>query len=328
MFFHRRHSATVLLFGFLAVVSVSSLAHAQEPLRWKFKKGEKLAYDSNQDMTITVTGAQGGNFEMRTDQKLNLLWDVVDVTPEGDARIRQKLARVQLEMTGPAPGSQAEQGERKTETVKYDSQAKEPPVGGAAMAAAMFQPMMDGEFEFTLTSRGEVKDVKVPAPVLEMIKKNPEAAQMGDLATDAGIQKLLMQEIVVLPQEAPKANETKWSSTMEMPIPVVGRQTIETSYTFKELRDAAGKKEAVIDTARTVKYEKPADQQIQVTIKEQSSDGETVFNVTDGRLSTATLNQNIVIEAAGVGQVIQQKLAQKSKIAVRLADETPKSEGN
>jgi hypothetical protein len=240
MLFHRCRSTALLFIGFLVVAVATSLAQAQEPLRWKFKKGEKLAYDSAQDMTITVTGVQGGDFEMRTDQKLSLIWEIVDVTPEGDAQIRQKLARVQLEMTGPAPGPQAEQGERKPDTVKYDSQAKEPPVGGAAMAAAMFQPMMEGEFNFTLTSRGEVKDVKVPAPVLEMIKKNPEAAQMGELATDAGIQKMLMQEIVVLPEQAPEVNE-KWTSKTEMSIPVVGRQTIETTYTFKELRDANGK---------------------------------------------------------------------------------------
>jgi hypothetical protein len=70
-----------------------------------------------------------------------------------------------------------------------------------------------------------------------------------------------------------------------------------------------------------VKFARPENQQIQVAVKEQSSDGETLFSVADGRLNTATLNQTIVIEATGVGQVVAQRLVQKSNIAVRPADE-------
>jgi hypothetical protein len=302
----------------IATVAAAS-AHSQEPLRWKFKAGERLAYDSAQDMTIDVAGVQGGNFQMRTEQQLNLIWDVVSVDEQGNARIQQKLDRVRLKMTGPAAGQQVAEGVKKNETVEYDSQAKDPPIGGAAMAAAMFEPMMKENFELTVTPRGEVKDVKVPPAVLELVKRNPEIAKMGEMATDAGVQKMLMQEIVVLPEAAPKEGET-WSTQMEMPIPVVGKQTIETSYTYQGTKDVDGKQQATIAAKRTVKYDEPKGGAIQVAIKEQTSDGETLFDVTEGRLNTAELNQQITIEATGGGQAITQKLDQKSTVTVRPAE--------
>jgi hypothetical protein len=304
---------------FLALTVVASSADAAGHLRWKFTQGEKLAYDSGQDMSIAVTGMEGGDFTMRTQQELNLIWEVLNVDEQGAARIRQKLERVRLTMTGPAPGQQLQEGVKKNETVEYDSQAKDPPVGGAAMAAAMFEPMMKGDFEFTITPRGEVKDVKVPEPVLEMMKKNPQAAQMGELATDAGIQKMLMQELVVLPAGEPKAGET-WSSNMQMAIPVVGKQTIETTYTYNGEKEVEGKQQAMIGAKRTVMYESPPGQAVQVAIKDQTSEGETLFNVTDGRLSSAKLNQSITIEAMAAANKVTQKLDQKSNVTVRPAE--------
>jgi uncharacterized protein DUF6263 len=314
-------SASALLFLSIAILlaAVTAPACAQEPLRWKFTAGERLAYDSEQDMTINVTGVQGGDFQMGTEQKLNLLWDVLSVDEQGNARIRQKLDRVRLKMTGPAAGQQLAEGVKKNETVEYDSQVKDPPIGGAAMAAAMFEPMMKETFELTVTPRGEVKDVKVPPAVMEMVKRNPEIAKLGDMATDAGVQKMLMQEIVVLPEGAPKEGET-WNTQMEMPIPVVGKQTIETTYTYQGTKDLDGKQQATIAAKRNVKYGDPQAGLVQVAIKEQSSDGETLFNVTDGRLNSATLNQQITIEASGGGQAITQKLDQKSKVTVRPAE--------
>jgi hypothetical protein len=307
---------------FLALTLITSSADAAGPLRWKFTQGEKLAYDSAQNMSIAVAGTEGGDVTMRTEQELNLLWEVLSVDDQGAARIRQKLDRVRVKMTGPAPGQQlpaGQQGGQKNETVEYDSQAKDPPVGGAAMAAAMFEPIMKGDFEFTITPRGEVKDVKVPEPVLEMMKKNPQAAQMTDLATAAGIQKMLMQEIVVLPEGEPKAGET-WSSKMQMTIPDVGKQSIETTYTYNGEKEVDGKQQAVIGAKRTIMYESPPGQAVQVAIKEQTSDGETSFSVTDGRLSSATLNQSITIEAMAAANKITRKLDQKSKVTVRSAE--------
>jgi hypothetical protein len=304
---------------FLLVLAIASSSDsAAEPLRWKFKQGEKLAYDSVQDVSIEVTGDVSGDFTMRTEQELNLIWEIVSVDDQGAARIKQKLQRVRLKMTGPSAGQQIQEGVKKNETVEYDSQAKDPPVGGAAMAAAMFEPMLKSEFELTVTPLGEVKDVKVPANVLEMIKRNPDAAQMGELATDAGIQKMLTQEIIVLPEGEPKPGEA-WSNKTQMAIPVVGNQMIETTYTHKDEKEVDGKQHAVIATKRLVQYELPAGQQVQVTIKDQSSDGETLFNITDGRLGSSTLNHVLTIEATAAASKVTQKLDQKSKVTVRPA---------
>jgi len=294
-----------------AIAATTSVARAQEPLRWKFKVGDKLDYDTAQNMEINVTGTPQGDIKMTTDQQMDLKWEVVEVNDQGEAKVQQKVDRIQMKMSAPMG-----QG------FEYDSQAKEPPVGSAAMAASMFQPMTKGTFEFTITPRGEVKDVKVPEEVLAVIKNTPQAAQMGDLATPEGIQKMMMQEMMVLPEKAPAAGET-WSTKTEVAIPVVGKQTVETTYTFTGMKEVEGKQYAAIQAQRKMNFAKTENQQMQLNMKDQSSDGEVLFNVSEGRLGTSTLNQNITMEAMVAGQTIVQKMDQKSSVTVKPTGSEP-----
>ena len=51
------------------------------------------------------------------------------------------------------------------------------PTGLAAMIAPMYKAMTKGEFEITMTARGEVKDVKIPEEVIAALKT---VARRGD----------------------------------------------------------------------------------------------------------------------------------------------------
>ncbi len=124
-------------------------SRADEPLRWKFEVGEKLDYNMTQEMNMAAEGGPVGQMTTTMRQEMDMMWDVQGVNKEtGEAVIKQKFDRVKMKMTTPYGG------------FEYDSKSDAAPTGLAAMIAPMYKAMTNGEFEITMTARGEVKDVK------------------------------------------------------------------------------------------------------------------------------------------------------------------------
>jgi hypothetical protein len=279
-------------------------------LRWKFKVGEKLDYNMVQEMQMTASSTappQETKTSMR--QEMNMTWDVQGVDDKsGEAVIRQKFDRVKMTMQTPFGG------------FDYDSKSEEAPTGLGAMIAPMYKAMTEGEFEITMTSRGEVKDVKIPEQVLTALKNSPNAAAMGDMANADGFKKMISQGALVLPKDPPKKGDT-WTTKVEMKNPAVGTQTVETTYRYDGTKDIKGTKFAMIKPQLKMEFgnqaaakegqpQQPAAQQNpQMKIKEQTSDGEVLFNIPAGRLQSTSLKQNVTIEAnANVTMKIDQKI--------------------
>jgi hypothetical protein len=325
-----------LLIAFVALASIAATSvQAEGPLRWKFKVGEKLDYNMVQEMQMAASGAALPQ-EMKTSmrQEMNMTWDVQGVDDKtGEAVIRQKFDRVKMKMATPV-GS-----------FEYDSKSEEAPTGLGAMIAPMYKAMTEGEFEITMTSRGEVKDVKIPEQVITALKNSPNAAAMGDIASAEGFKKMISQGALILPEKAPQKGET-WSTKVEMKNPAVGKQTVETTYRYVESKDIKGTMFAVIKPQLKMEFEdqpaapKPgqpqqpaAQQNMQMKIKDQSSDGEVLFNIAAGRLQSTSLKQNVTIEATVNGQPIQQKIDQKIDVTVtpsgaKKADAVKKAESS
>jgi hypothetical protein len=300
-----------VVFVVMSGLVVATSAQAEEALRWKFKVGEKLDYDMVQQMSMEMSGApfpKPLTTEMR--QEMNMSWDVQGVDDKtGEAVIKQKFDRVKMKMNSPIGA------------FDYDSKSEEAPTGLGAIIAPMYKAMTEGEFEITMTSRGEVKDVKIPEGVITALKNSPNAGQMGDIASSDGFKKMISQGALVLPQDPPKKGDT-WKTKVEMKNPAVGVQTIETTYQYEGMKDVKGTQFAVIKPTLKMSFgaagegQKPA-----MSIKEQSSDGEVLFNVAAGRLHSTTLNQKVTIEANTAGQAIEQKIDQKIEVTVSPASE-------
>jgi hypothetical protein len=312
-----------LLTAFLALGSiVASSAFADEALRWKFKVGEKLDYDMVQEMQMAISGAPFP-MPLKTDmrQEMNMRWDVLGVDDKsGEAVIRQKFERVKMKMNSPLGA------------FEYDSKSEEAPTGQGALIAQMYKAMTEGEFEITMTSRGEIKAVKIPEQVLTALKNSPGAAQMGDVASAEGFKKMMSQGALVLPKDPPKKGDS-WSTKVDMKNPAVGKQTVETTYRYEGTKNIKGKTFAMIKPELKMSFEKaaapasgqpqqpPEQQSPQAKIKEQNSDGEVLFNISAGRLQSTSLNQHVTIEANAGGQPIEQKIDQKINVTVTPAGE-------
>jgi hypothetical protein len=323
-----------------ALLCLAPCGRAEEPLRWKFKVGDKLAYNMTQDMSMVMNMGPSSQLTTNVHQVMDMSWDVQGVNDQGEAVILQKFDRVQMKMTGPM-------------AVDYDTAKDEPPTGMAAAFAPLYKAMTKGEFEVTMTARGEIKDVKVPQEVLDALKSSPGAAQMGDLAKPDGFQKMIMQNAFVLPENAPKKGEN-WSTTATVTNPVAGQQTVETSYTFEDMKEVDGQQFAVFqpnikmsfgpaaepaiaadskdakegdakaDAKDDAKSDAKSDAKppahpnpaMQMKVKDQKSDGEVLFNATAGRLSSMSVKQDLSMDISVAAQTLQQQIHQDIEVKV------------
>jgi len=316
-------AASAVFIALLSIAASTTFA-ADEALRWKFKVGEKLDYTMVQDMTMSASGGPIPAMNSTMRQEMNMTWDVQGVDEKsGEAVIKQKFDRVKMKMTTPVGG------------FDYDSKSDTPPTGLGAMIAPMYKAMTEGEFEITMTARGEVKDVKVPEQVLTALKNSPGAAQMGDIATAEGFKKMISQGALVLPEKSPTKGDT-WKTKVEMKNPAVGMQTVETTYRYEGTKEDKGTTFAVIKPDLKMEFENKAaeggatpgqpqqpgpQQQLKMNIKDQSSSGEVLFNIKAGRLASTVLNQKVTIEANVGGQAMTQKIDQKINVKVTPAGE-------
>jgi hypothetical protein len=325
----------------IALFCLAPDVRADEPLRWKFKVGDKLAYNMTQDMNMVMSMGPSSQMTTNVHQVMDMSWDVQGVNDQGEAVILQKFDRVQMKMTGPM-------------AVDYDTSKDEPATGMAATFAPLYKAMTKGDFEVTMTARGEIKDVKVPSEVLDALKSSPGAAQMGDLAKPDGFQKMIMQNAFVLPEAVPKKGD-HWSTTATVSNPIAGQQTVETSYTFVDMKDINGERFAVFQPnikmsfgpaaepakaadAKDAKQDdakgdaksdaksdaKPAaspNPTMQMKVKDQKSDGEVLFNATAGRLSSMSVKQDLSMDISVAAQTLQQQIHQDIEVRV-----TPKGE--
>lgn len=306
----------------IVVFGAASKSQADEKLRWKFEVGEKLDYTMVQDMTMAVSGGAVGQLNTNMHQEMMMTWDVLGVDEKtGDAVIKQKFNQIKMKVASPIGG------------FEYDTSSDAAPTGLGARIAPMYKAMTKGDFEITMTSRGEVKDVKIPEEVLTALKSSPGAAAMGDIATEKGFKEMISKGALVLPENTPSKGES-WTTTVALNAQGGGKQTVETKYTYEGTKEVDGVTYAVIKPELKMMIDNPAEGSeaadpkpqpapVKTTSKiaEQSSDGEVLFNIEKGRLYSTTLQQKVTIDASAAGQTMQQKIDQKIDVKVTPAGE-------
>jgi len=288
----------------LACLACATRARADELLRWKFKLGQKLHYDAVQDMTLAFPQAS-----VKTHQEIDATCDVLGVNEEGDAVIRLKFNRMKMKAVGPR-------------SFECDSKSETPPTGYAALIAPVFKAMTDGEFEMTMTARGEVKDFKMPEQVVTALKNLPNAASLGDIANPDGLKNMIFEGALVLPKDPPKVGET-WTTKTETKNPTIGRHILETTYRYNGTKEINGTICAVIQPqvktefgksdpapAENASKKSPPQPSVQTKVKDQKSESEVLFNIKDGRLYSRFLKRNVTIEETAGGKTEELKIDQ------------------
>jgi hypothetical protein len=281
------------------VIADPSATRADEPLRWKFEVGEKLNYNMVQDMDM----AMGDQVLAKMHQEMDMIWDVQGVDKAtGEAVINQKFDRLRMQVTSP-------QG-----NLDFDSKSDKPTSGLAALIAPLYKAITQSEFELTMTSRGEIKDAKIPNDVITALKTSPGAAALGEYATEEGFKKMISKSAFVLPKDVPKKGETTKTS-VAMDNQAGDKQIVETSYTYDGTKDIDGTVFAVFKPKLTMSFA-DGDRAGKPSIAQQSSDGDVLFNIAKGQLRSMKLEQHVTINSTSGNQSVQQKLDQKIDVDV------------
>lgn len=313
-------------------IGYAGALRADEPLRWKFEVGEKLNYNMVQDMNVAV----GEQVIAKMHQEMDMIWDVEGVdTATGEAVINQKFDHIKLKLTSPRGN------------IDYDSKEDKVPTGLEAQIAPLYKAISQGDFELTVTSRGEIKDAKIPKEVLAALKTLADStagastqketkkdgtagsdqdlsnSPFGDYATESGFKKMISKSVFVLPKDAPKQGEASKTS-VQLTNNDGDKQVVESSYTYEGTKDANGVTLAVFKPQLTLSFADGGGAG-KSTIEQQSSDGEALFDIAKGRLRSMKLEQHVTINSTSAGQPAQEKLDQI--IDVQVSPRTENKEG-
>lgn len=270
-----------------------ALLRAAEPPQWKFAPELSNRYRITQQTDIDRGGA-GGAAKASTTITIDTSWTVKEVKGDGSALLDQRVDRMRLQ-SATGDGQQAE----------IDSQALENPQGPAAMLVPLMKAVTSHPFAVTMTPRGEITGVEVPEGLVEALQNQPGAAQMGDLASAEGFKRLVGQAAFVIPEKLVEGDE--FTRTTETSAAAIGKQVAELSYRYEGNREVDGKTMDVFRPRIVVRFEGGP---VTIDATDQKSEGELLFNRTDGRMQSSHLEQHMDLKITIAGQVTTQSIDQ------------------
>lgn len=263
----------------LGMVFCSS-AFGQTVLRWDLKAGEKLGLAVTQKTTAKIAYA-GKETKTQIDMAMELQWEVVSVEA-GKAKIRQTLAKVQVNFESPGAGK-----------IEFDSSAAVKPVGKAKDLALGLEPLLRTPLELTMTERGEILDVtgmEKRAGKGSKAEDNPLALS---LLADDSIQRVLRQPLVLLPEKAVSVGE-EWSREAQLKSGLGAAKNV-TTYRYAGPAADEGEKLEKIEATMALTLNEP-EKAGQARLKKHKQSGEYRFSTMAGRLVSAKQEQMLVTE--------------------------------
>ncbi len=307
----------------MAVVATPISAVLQDvTLVYKWTKGETLRYRIDQSTDTTMSGLPGGMPDVTLNQVANQTFKMTvdDLTADGVATLTQVFESMRMDLTTPA-------GKISVDSAAPNANAGPP----EQIAQKIFSAMVGESFKVVLASSGKVEKLEGFTRVLDKIMANMPA----DPATTAAFQQLraglsddqmnamFSQGFPQFPAKPIKPGET-WSTSLIIPNPAVGGMITTIDYTLAS-SDA--------QTARLtgkIKIEKdpkgpaaPGVMGMKTDLGDANGDGEVVFDVTKGRLRTATTRMTMPMTMSGVapdGTPVSMKMSAKSTVKIELVE--------
>ncbi|MCG8586750.1 MAG: DUF6263 family protein [Pirellulales bacterium] len=278
---------------------------ADKPLRWEFSKGQAFEYQIVQAMALDITIAATKS-STTVDQTIDLKWTVDDVNAEtGDAEVTQEITRIQMTLNSPATGE-----------VKFDSDSEEETGAVGKMLSPVISSLVGAKFQFRISPRGDINEVKEPADVLAALKKVPGAKMFGGMFDKKSFRNMIKQSSMVLPE---KVVDKGWTNTQPHVIKneLLGKMTADTTYTFAGDAAVDGVALAKFDIALKVAFDEDRKRLAKVSIKEQESKGALYFNPAKHRLERSHVEQTMQLEIEIAGQKIEQQIKSDTRLHVK-----------
>ena len=213
----KKRSSLIRLAGLSIIIGLVTTTSGAATLRWKFKPGEVLRYESAQTTLTKVKDPGGQEVASTLTLTMDLTWKVKEVDPQGGAAIIQTIDRIRTTATFP--------------NGKFSFDSKES--GDASSPAGpLFKMLVGTEFNFKMNSQGELSDIKLADQLLATLKgDNQPAGALGQFS-EAGLKNMLVQMGVILTPRDINPGDT-WTRKLAIPAGMNGEtREIEQTYTL------------------------------------------------------------------------------------------------
>jgi hypothetical protein len=305
----------------LVLLFVSN-ANAESPLRWKFKEGEDLNYVMERavDGKINLSGA---DIEFKLKMVFDTTWNVKSVAADGTASVEQALDRMQVSMDSPLGGS-----------LEYDSKNPTKPDSPAwAMLAPMVEGMLGQTLKWKVSPLGKVSDIEMPQKLADIFAKQAQGGNRqqgfglgGNMFSDRGIREFIEKSVLPLPEKAP-AKDVTWKQHFENPIPRIGNQLADTTFSFAGTEIQDGKNVQKISGVTELTFEPDDDAAADLEITSQSGSASFSFDPAAGRAIKADGTQASTLELSGARELTQEiKETTSIRVGKSPAGKTPAKE--
>jgi hypothetical protein len=279
------------------ILFAAGSARAEKLLRLKFQPGENRNEQIVQEMRQTLRPAgDAPPMLMTTTQTMDLVVRVESVDEQGTAALFQTIERMQMKV-------QSAQGVM----LEFDSAAGKEPEGMAKMLTPLLEAMIKKPMRLQTTTRGEVRDMKLPQGMLESMNKVGGGGQAGNLFSPDWMKQMI--EIAVLPEGPVKPGDT-WTRKTTVKNPVLGEQIVESTFCYEGTETRNGKTLDKITFTTAFKAAGDKKEGI-IGIKEQATSGTVYLDSASGRIAggVATTKMKMDIEVFGqkMGQDMEMK---------------------
>ena len=164
-----------------------------------------------------------------------------------------------------------------------------------------------------MSPRGEIIDVNVPETTLETLRKAPGSLRLRSLMSRKGLQGLLGQSIVVLPEAAPVTDQP-WTILDDVDTEV-GDFTRQHAYTWTGNRTEDGTVLAEIELETTLKP-RVTDSKTDVKFISFAGNGTLVMNATDGYFESSLTSSEMQTEKPYREKVISSTVKKTVKMQI------------
>lgn len=288
----------------LAFVCLAASARAEEPLRYKFKQGEVIAYALEYKI-----GAGVNRSNVTAQLNYDAGWTVTAVDAEGKANITQKIGHVRFLANG--PGGQT----------RFDSQESKEAAAGTGQMAASMVPFLNAfpgaEITLTVDPRGAVSDVTLPQKIQDGLREMRGGPGTGEAFSLGGFKRLISQPMQPLPS-GPAAKGQTWEHADEFRMRS-GNMKIDVKYTYEGPATRNGKQLERVAVQPTMSIGKGRIA-AKATIKAQKASGAFYFDPAAGRLVEFSLTQDVDQEVLFTDLAVPQQAHTYLATAVKMLD--------
>jgi hypothetical protein len=280
----------------------------QEDLRWNLKKGQKFKVEFRQNSKQTIE-MNGNTQEMPTESAMQMTWLVDDVN-DNEISMTQTIDRITLRSTLPNRGD-----------IDYDSARNEELDGIAGQFAQTFDLVVGQKLKQTIDRRGNSIKFEMDPAVVKQLQN----VQLPTPLSNPDTLKQLIAQLSCIFSDKPVSSGDSWEHKLELNN-TLGKMVTASKYTYAGSEVVNGTSLEKISVAQTLNIEPKESSPVEIKIESQDNNGVVYFNKAEGRVSHASINQNMTMLFESLGN--EAKMSSVGKLEFTIVPDDGASSGS